>query len=84
MLSLLSSVGVIAGITAVCCLFLSLLFGAASVVATFLITRKYYSKQRADEGPSPEESSMHYASVHPATTDSQKLQPNPAYETVHL
>ena len=84
MVSLLSSVGAISGITAVCCLFLSLLFGAASVVATFLITRKYYSKQRADEGPSPEESSMHHASVQPTTTDSLKLQPNPAYDPMYI
>ena len=81
MVSLLSSIGAIAGITAVCCLFLSLLFSATSVVVTFLITRKYYSKQRAQlEGPSPEESSMSYANVQPTTTDSLKLQPNPAYD----
>ena len=84
MVSLLLFVGVIAGITAVCCLILSLLFGAASVVARFLITRKYYSKQRADESPSPEESSIPYSSVASTTTDNLNLQPNPAYDTMYL
>ena len=81
MVSLLSSVGAISGITAVCCLFLSLLFGAASVVATFLITRKYYSKQITQVGPSLGENSKHSSSVEP---DSPKLQSNPAYEPVYL
>ena len=69
-------IGVVAGITAVCCLFLSLLFGAASVVATFLITRKYYSKKVTKvEG-------VGYASVQPAGADTLQLQPNPAYESL--
>ena len=92
MVSLLSSVGAIAGIAAVCSLFLSLLVGAAAVVATFLITRKYYSKQRVDKSPSPEESpsrdpeesSIHSTSIQPTSADSLKLQPNPAYETMYI
>ena len=67
--------GVIAGV-AVGCLALSLVFTAASVVITFLCTRRCYKKSSP---PSPNEKSVYYETVQ---SDSVQMQPSPAYESV--
>ena len=67
--------GITAGVAAGC-LALSLVFTAASVVITFLCTRKCYKKSSP---PSPNEKSVYYETVH---SDSMQMQPSPAYESV--
>ena len=68
--------GVIAGV-AVGCLSLSLLLTAASVVITFLCTRRCYNKKSSP--PSPNERSVYYETVQ---SDSVQMQPSPAYQSV--
>ena len=68
--------GVIAGIV-VGCLSLTLLFAAASVIITFLCTRKCYNRKRTT-APS-KESNVYYETVQ---SDSVQVQPSPAYQSV--
>ena len=68
--------GVIAGVAAGC-LSLSLLLTAASVVITFLCTRRCYNKKSSPA--SPDEKSVCYATVQ---SDSVQMQPSPAYQSV--
>ena len=67
---------IIAGV-AVGCLSLSLLLTAASVVITFLCTRRCYNKKSSP--PSPTEKSVYYETVQ---SDSVQMQPSPAYQSV--
>ena len=55
----------------------SLILTAASVVITFLCTRRCYDKKSSP--PSPNEKSVYYETVQ---SDSVQMQPSPAYQSV--
>ena len=68
--------GVLAGIV-VGYLSLTLLFAAASVIITFLCTRKCYNRKRSTAPPGV--SNVHYETDQ---SDSVQMQPSPAYQSV--
>ena len=68
--------GITAGVVTIVCLTLSLLSNVATGVLTFLCTRRRYKKSSP---PSPNVKSVYYETVH---SDSVRMQPSPAYESV--